>query len=82
MPRMYRTHRPARPGGQLWVPASRTWMPSVRCDYCGDRWPCELAGVAIHTRTGHIVPVARGDGNDDDNLQVLCLSCNQQKADR
>lgn len=30
----------------------------------------------------HIVPVAKGGGNDEDNLCTACVPCNQGKSDR
>ncbi len=46
---------------------------------------CELCGVSheeIALDVDHIVPRAKGGGNDRSNLQVLCRTCNAQKRDR
>ena len=45
------------------------------CRWCGDRNPINLT-------IDHIIPVSRGGGNDPDNLQVLCRSCNSSKGAR
>ena len=30
----------------------------------------------------HVIPVSRGGGNAENNLQILCGACNRQKSDR
>jgi hypothetical protein len=44
-----------------------------RCQECGseDRLECD-----------HVIPVSKGGGTTDENLQVLCRSCNARKKDR
>lgn len=46
------------------------------CQYCGAHPPA----VILHV--DHIHPVAKGGGNEDDNLITSCESCNQGKSDR
>jgi len=44
------------------------------CQYCGSTPP----GVILHV--DHIVPVAKGGGNQDDNLITSCSACNLGKG--
>lgn len=44
------------------------------CQYCGAHPPDALLEV------DHIVPVAEGGGNDEDNLVTACWPCNRGKA--
>jgi hypothetical protein len=46
------------------------------CQYCGAHPPAVVLVV------DHIVPVAAGGGNEDDNLVSSCEPCNQGKAAR
>lgn len=46
---------------------------------------CELCGVShieVQLDVDHIVPRKKGGTNEDNNLQVLCRTCNAQKRDR
>jgi ATP adenylyltransferase len=46
---------------------------------------CELCGVSskeIQIDVDHIVPRARGGGNESSNLQALCRRCNAEKRDK
>ena len=47
-----------------------------RCQMCGAR---KSDGVQL--TIDHIIPLAAGGSNDIDNLQTLCKSCNENKAD-
>lgn len=47
-----------------------------RCQYCGRVPPT----VVLHV--DHIVPVAEGGGNEDENLVTSCSDCNHGKRDR
>jgi 5-methylcytosine-specific restriction endonuclease McrA len=44
-----------------------------RCVACG-RSPATEPGVELHV--DHVVPVARGGGNEEGNLRTLCAACN------
>jgi 5-methylcytosine-specific restriction endonuclease McrA len=48
-----------------------------RCRVCG-RNPA--TGAAVELNIDHIVPVARGGGNEERNLRVLCRECNVGKG--
>lgn len=46
---------------------------------------CELCGISADRKAlevDHIVPRSRGGGDELDNLQALCYSCNAMKRDR
>ena len=46
-----------------------------RCAACRKDWP---SGMHLD----HIVPLAGGGSNEDENIQLLCPPCNLQKRDR
>ena len=46
------------------------------CQYCGAKPP----GVLLHV--DHILPVAKGGGDESSNLVTACQDCNQGKAAR
>ncbi len=42
---------------------------------------CEAKGfVTPGAEMDHIVPLFKGGGNDDDNLQMLCVECHRKKS--
>lgn len=43
--------------------------------------PCVSCGKPADT-IDHIVPLSKGGGNEDDNLQPMCWDCNRAKGDR
>ena len=48
---------------------------NFRCTFCGRS---QNDGVTLHV--DHIIPVARGGQDDEDNLQTLCEGCNLGKG--
>jgi HNH endonuclease len=46
---------------------------------CGGR--CVECGADEYLEYDHIIPVARGGSNSDQNVQVLCRKCNLKKSD-
>ena len=42
---------------------------------------CAACGTAQNLTIDHIIPLAKGGKNTLDNLQMLCESCNTEKAD-
>ena len=49
-----------------------------RCEYC--QAPQNACGYHFHLE--HIVPIALGGSDDEDNRALACASCNLAKADR
>ena len=47
-----------------------------KCTYCGEGPPDVVLVV------DHVIPVAKGGGNEEDNLTTACKTCNQGKAAR
>lgn len=48
-----------------------------------DRWTCCACGVIVGYSTSHldhIVALAHGGGDDDGNLQTLCIRCSELKT--
>ena len=57
--------------------------PTVRkriFDKCGHE--CSHCGATGDLSIDHIHPVSKGGGDEDDNLQVLCRSCNSKKSNK
>jgi len=42
-----------------------------KCAYCGSQKNLEV---------DHIIPLSRGGRHDEDNMQILCRSCNRRKG--
>jgi 5-methylcytosine-specific restriction endonuclease McrA len=60
--------------------------PSLRFEILKrDNYRCQMCGVTAKDGAAleidHITPVAKGGGNNADNLQVLCRDCNAGKSD-
>lgn len=49
--------------------------------YKRDKNVCRKCGSGSNLTIDHIVPLAHGGSNKITNLQVLCFTCNQTKAD-
>jgi hypothetical protein len=43
---------------------------------------CVRCGSKQELHFDHIIPVAKGGGNSDANIQILCQPCNLKKSDR
>jgi hypothetical protein len=48
-----------------------------KCKHCG-RSPSGVPGLVLHV--DHIVPWTKGGETEEDNLQTLCVDCNQGKG--
>ena len=48
-----------------------------------DNYTCRMCGrVTVHGEVDHIVPLAVGGGNNEENLQYLCKPCHKLKSDK
>ena len=51
---------------------------NYRCTRCG---ACPSIDSSVELEVDHIISVAKGGGNNTENLQTLCRKCNQGKKD-
>ena len=57
-----------------------THRPEVRARiFERDGYKCLLCGAMEDLTIDHIIPVYRGGSDEDNNLQILCRSCNSRK---
>ena len=47
-----------------------------------DGYACQQCGSTENLCIDHVLPVSRGGSSVDENLQVLCLSCNTKKGNK
>lgn len=50
--------------------------------YARDEGKCIRCGSAEKLHFDHIIPVSKGGGNSESNIQLLCEFCNLQKSDK
>jgi hypothetical protein len=65
------------------IPLSIRWAVQKRdhnrCVLCG---ACPSSDHSVELEVDHIIPVAKGGGDEMENLRTLCWKCNQGKKDR
>lgn len=44
------------------------------------KFKCVFCGNKENLTIDHIIPVSKGGSDDEDNLQILCKSCNSKKG--
>ena len=47
-----------------------------------DGWRCRLCRAQSNLVIDHIFPVSKGGGNQIENLQTLCMNCNELKGNK
>jgi hypothetical protein len=47
-----------------------------------DNYQCQQCGLGEHLCIDHVLPISRGGDSSDENLQVLCMSCNTKKSNK
>lgn len=64
--------------------AKRTPIPDAvkLAVYARDDGKCTRCGSSQDLHFDHIIPVAKGGSNSEQNIQILCEHCNLQKSDR
>lgn len=49
-----------------------------KCAYCGKQLTLGTAGACVD----HVIPIAKGGNNEDENLVMACRKCNSSKKDK
>jgi len=67
---------------EMGLPRNRWINPKVKAYVAlRDAYGCRNCGSKANLTIDHIIPEMQGGGNDADNLQLLCRSCNARKRD-
>jgi 5-methylcytosine-specific restriction endonuclease McrA len=73
---------PPRPGKGDQIKATNVTRTQRQRILERDGYACCSCGSEDNLCIDHIIPASRGGGSEDDNLQVLCLSCNTKKGNK
>ena len=94
---IYKLHPTPLPREQRQRPSDRSWhvvLPDIATKrrsispqkrqrvYERDAYRCVTCGGYERLTLDHIIPVSRGGGNEESNLQTMCLACNMKKGAR
>lgn len=64
-------------------PSPRYIPPEVRINVWNRNGrKCKRCGAEEDLEFDHIIPVAKGGSNTENNIELLCKSCNRKKSDR
>ncbi|HEY5055769.1 MAG TPA: HNH endonuclease [Acidobacteriaceae bacterium] len=69
----------ADPQGKSRAPISREVKEAV---FVRDAGRCLECGATSELQFDHIIPVSKGGGNAEANIQLLCATCNLRKSDQ
>jgi 5-methylcytosine-specific restriction protein A len=59
----------------------RPWRRKRAAILLRDRYTCQQCGhIGMDLEVDHIINVARGGTDDDENLQALCIPCHKSKT--
>ena len=77
----WKTDEPPRPPLTDEVRERRRVTSDVRLRiFERDGYECRSCEANSSLEIDHVIPISRGGSSDDDNLQVLCASCNRSKG--
>lgn len=74
--------RNGKPAYRVVIPASKVPADIARAVYARDGRRCRLCGATEDLTLDHIYPQVLGGQHTEDNLRVLCRSCNSAKGAR
>jgi len=73
---------PPVPGREDFIKATGVTRSTKQRILERDDYKCQECGATDGLCIDHIIPASRGGDSSDDNLQVLCISCNTKKGNR
>jgi len=73
---------PPIPGREDFIKATGVTRSTKQRILERDNYRCQVCGSTDGLCIDHIVPASRGGDSSDDNLQVLCISCNTKKGNK
>jgi hypothetical protein len=64
-------------------PSATEWAVTRKRIFSRDQYTCAYCGAhGVRLQCDHIIPVARGGSNGDDNLTTSCEPCNRAKRSK